>query len=142
MPSFPLRLPIGQCLGEFGLKLGPPLLERAIKEIIAHVKTTFFVGLQPINIAVFKYAGRKCQLPGTVVDKERAFDEFAIVKARENDLASKIEMLRVKTFVPYDALFGWSLRAHCFAFSASVSRASRSVFNRSRFSCRTFCDLA
>jgi len=105
-PSFPPRLPIGQCLGEFGLKLGPPFLEWAIKEIIAHVQTSFFIGLQPINTAVFKYAGRKCQLLGTVVDQQRAFDEFAIVKARENESASKIEMLRLKTFVPYDALFG------------------------------------
>jgi len=105
-PSFPLRLPIGQCLGEFGLKLGPPFRERAFKEIIFHVQTTLFIGLQPINIAVFKDAGSKCQLLGSVVDKQRAINEFAIVKTRENNSVSKIELLRLKTFVPYDALFG------------------------------------
>ena len=42
-----------------------------------------------------------------VVDEQSAFDELATVKPRETDLASKIEMLTLKTFVPDDALFRW-----------------------------------
>jgi hypothetical protein len=44
-----------------------------------------------------------------VVDEQGAFDELATIKPRENDLASKIELLTLKAFVPDDALFRWSI---------------------------------
>jgi hypothetical protein len=47
-----------------------------------------------------------------VVDEQGAIDEFATIKPRENDLASKIELLTLKAFVPDDALFRWSIGTH------------------------------
>jgi hypothetical protein len=40
-----------------------------------------------------------------VVDKQCAFPELAIVKARERYFSPKIEMLGLKAFAPYSALF-------------------------------------
>jgi len=47
-----------------------------------------------------------------VVYEQGAFDEFATIKPHENDLASKIESLTLKPFVPDDALFRWSIGTH------------------------------
>jgi hypothetical protein len=46
-----LCLPPGQSLGQPDLELGPPLVQRAIEEIIHHIQPAFFVGLQLIDSA-------------------------------------------------------------------------------------------
>jgi hypothetical protein len=39
------------------LEIGPPLVQRAVEEIVDHIKPAFFVRLQLIDIAVFENAG-------------------------------------------------------------------------------------
>ena len=55
-----------------------------------------------------------------VIDEQRAFHEFASIKAGENDCASKIENLSLKALSPYDALFREPIQCHCFAFSPNL----------------------
>ena len=52
-----------------------------------------------------------------MVDQQRAFHELATIIAGENAFASKIKMHALKAFAVYDALVGWVVRAHFFAFS-------------------------
>jgi hypothetical protein len=103
--SFPLRLPSGQSLRQPILKFRPPFLQRAIEEIISHVQPALFVLVQLVDITVFEYAGSKRKVFCVVVEKQRTLDELASVKTHENAFASKIELLGLKAFAVYDALF-------------------------------------
>jgi len=46
-----------------------------------------------------------------VVNEQGAFHELAMVKASESYFAAKIELISLKPFAVYDALFRWPRRA-------------------------------
>jgi hypothetical protein len=91
----------------------PPAGDR---KIVPQVKATLFVRVELVDVAVFENAFGKRQLRCFVVDKQRAFDEFAMIKPLENYFAAKIEILSLKRFIPNDALFDWSIGTH-FSFA-------------------------
>jgi hypothetical protein len=65
-----LCLPRGQRLGQPGLEIGPPFIQRAIEEIVDYIKPAGFVWFQLIDIAVFENAGGERQ---SDVDNLHAF---------------------------------------------------------------------
>ena len=93
-----------------------------MKNIVSYVQCTSFVRLELVNVAIFERAFGKGQLFGAVINEQRAFDELATVKSRQNCLATKIENLGLKARAPYDPLFRWATKAH---FS-TVSHSERS----------------
>jgi hypothetical protein len=110
--SFFLCLPRGQRLGQPDLEIGPPLIQRAIEEIVDYIKPARFVWFHFIDIAVFENAGSERQLLCGVVDQQRAFHKLATVIAGENAFAPKLKMHALEAFAVNDALFRRISRTH------------------------------
>ncbi len=108
----PMGLSRGQRLRQPDLKLGLPLIQRAIKEIVLCIHTAFFVRSQVIDIAVFEHAAGERDLFCSFTDQQCALHELASIVTGENTFLSEVKRDTLKAFIIKDTLFRGSAKCH------------------------------
>jgi hypothetical protein len=93
------------CFHQPLLELQPPYFDRPIEEIVPRVKRTRLIRFNVINVAVFECAASEREVFGTVVDKQGALHECAVIESAELGSAAKIESFRKEHIAEEDTFF-------------------------------------